>query len=97
LRLQRERWECVRKQKKNEGGGKATALIVQSPKQHLKRVEIEPEWWSFQAENFTDCGGNAGCLIQGIVGLRRAVPDHAASMQIATAREIAFVAAAAQV
>jgi hypothetical protein len=93
LRLQHERWECVRKQKKDEGGAKATALIVQSPKQHLKRVEMKPEWWGFQAENFTDCGGNAGCLIQGIVGLPRAVPDHAALMQIAMAREIAYVAA----
>ena len=94
MRLQRERWECVRKQKKDEGGAKATALIVQSPKRHLKRVEMEPEWWGFQAENFTDCGGNAGCFVQGIVGLRWAVPGHAASMRIEMAREIACVAAA---
>ena len=55
---------------------------------------LAPERRRFEGENFTNCGGNAGCLVQGIVGLRWAVPGHAASMRIAMAREIACVAAA---
>lgn len=40
---------------------------------------LAPERRRFEAENFTNCGGNAGCLVQSRVCTARAVPNHVTS------------------